>query len=300
MIQYIDGQSLRNALEKGTLDRSRAGAILRQVGGALSATHALGIAHRDLKPENIMLQRLGDGTESVKLIDFGIAKIEQLQPGSAITTVMIAGTARYMAPEQLDGKSTPASDIYSLALIVCEMLSGYPDLRPLAPAINRKARRALESALAFLPEQRPQRARAWSEELADALPSQPSRRTFIFAAASSIAASAGGIFAFQRWHAPHEGTSRLIEYSGGFDPTDEDFRIHNDLTGTISDNPEHTGYDGWRVTTSRQGDYYHPLSGFQKSHALARGWKLSAVLRAEEGSTSRNCRFRPHGTTLRH
>jgi tRNA A-37 threonylcarbamoyl transferase component Bud32 len=284
VIQFIEGQSLRERLREGPMHRSRAVAILRQIGAALNTTHALGIAHRDLKPENVMLQQLGDGTESVKLIDFGIAKIERSQLDSATTTVMIAGTVRYMAPEQLEGKNSIVSDVYSLALIACEMLCGHPDLRALPSAVNRRTRRLLEAALAFRPEDRPPQVRAWSEELAGTLASE-SRRRFVLAAGGSAAVLAVGIIGGDAWHKFRQETPRLIEYAGAFDPLTEGFQIHNDVVGTIANNPERTGYDGWRITSPRQGAYYHHLSDRQKRLAFERGWKLTAVMRADEGLT---------------
>jgi serine/threonine protein kinase len=283
VIQYIQGESLREALSSGPLDRQRVAAIVRQIGSALSAVHALGIAHRDLKPENIMLQRLSDGNESVKLIDFGIAKIERSQLDPASTTVMLAGTVRYMAPEQFQGENGPPSDMYSLGLIACEMLSGHPDIRALPRGLNAKVRRTLEAALAFRPEDRPQKVRDWCDDLASALTSR-SRRYFVIAAGGAAVVLGGGAFAGSRWYAAQQDTTRLIEYTAAFDPLSEGFQIHNDLIGTIAENTDRTNYDAWRVTTSRQGDYYHHLTDRQKRLALERGWKLNAVMRAEEGA----------------
>jgi len=282
VIQYIDGDSLREAVRKGPLDRRRIAAIVQQIGPALSAAHALGIAHRDLKPENIMLQRLSDGTEAVKLIDFGIAKIERSELHPAVTTVMIAGTVRYMAPEQFQGENGPATDLYSLALIVCEMLTGHPDIRALSRGFDRKVRSALESALAFRPEDRPPNVRAWCDDLAEALTNR-TRRRFVAAAGGSAALLAFGALG-DRWYASQLDPPRLIEYVAPFDPVTEGFKIKNDLVGTIAEDPTRTRYDGWRVTSARQGDYYQPLTGRQKRLALGKGWKLSAVMRGEEGS----------------
>lgn len=166
VIQHVEGVSLREALSHGPLPPARAARILRQMGSALHAAHAAGIAHRDLKPENVLLQsRDGDG-EAVKLIDFGIAKIDRSELAPSTTTVTVVGTVRYMAPEQFEGKYSPASDIYSMALIACEMLSGQPHVRALPRSTPAKARAALEAALAYQPEERPTDARRWSEELA--------------------------------------------------------------------------------------------------------------------------------------
>jgi Tol biopolymer transport system component/tRNA A-37 threonylcarbamoyl transferase component Bud32 len=174
VVQYVEGMTLRKALECGPFAPVRAAAILRQIGAGLEAAHATGIAHRDLKPENIMLQRLSDGTELVKLIDFGIAKVEKSALGSNTTTVMVAGTSRYMAPEQFQGENSSASDIYALGLIVCEMLTGLPDLYALeAP---RTVRELVRAALAYRPEERPQRAGEFCGRLAKALTDAPKEK----------------------------------------------------------------------------------------------------------------------------
>src|SRR5688500_8552556 len=76
VMQYAEGTTLRQALASGPLERTRAATILRQIGAALEAAHGKGIVHGDLKPENIVLQRLSDGSELVKLIDFGLARVE--------------------------------------------------------------------------------------------------------------------------------------------------------------------------------------------------------------------------------
>jgi serine/threonine protein kinase len=169
VIQYVDGISVRELLQQAPLDRRQVARIVRAVGAALSVAHTAGIAHLDLKPENIMVQRLGDGTESIKLIDFGIAKIDRSDPTSNIVTVTIAGSVRYMAPEQFDGCNSKAADVYALGLVVCELLSGSPDLRLVPRTIGPAARRLLEQAVAYRPEDRPHDLKAWADELSDRL-----------------------------------------------------------------------------------------------------------------------------------
>ncbi len=167
VIQYVEGVTLRQALENGPLDPNRAAIILRQIGAALEAAHGAGVAHRDLKPENIMLHRLSDGTEQVKLIDFGIARVDQSTLGRVTSTAMVAGTVRYMAPEQFQGENSSASDLYALGIIACEMLSGEAAFEALkAP---RKARARIRAALAYRPKDRPARAREFCDRLADSL-----------------------------------------------------------------------------------------------------------------------------------
>jgi serine/threonine-protein kinase len=107
----------------------RAIPILIQVCGALQEAHDLGIVHRDLKPENIFLSKQGGIPDYPKVLDFGLAKVteQQMQPGSVILTQegMVFGTPEFMSPEQAQGKTLDArSDIYSLAVILYEVLTG--------------------------------------------------------------------------------------------------------------------------------------------------------------------------------
>jgi serine/threonine protein kinase len=90
---------------------------------------AAGIVHRDLKPENLFLCRREDGTDLVKVLDFGIAKLEQVELNNAATrTGTILGTPAYMSPEQARGDKSIdlRTDVYGLAAILFEMLSGKP------------------------------------------------------------------------------------------------------------------------------------------------------------------------------
>ena len=167
VMQYAEGTTLRQALERGPLDRSRAAAILRQIGAALEAAHANGVVHGDLKPENIVLQRLNDGSELVKLIDFGLARVQRATTAPSTDTGPVAGSVRYMAPEQFHGETSRASDIYVLGLLACEMLGGRPDVRVLRA--RGSVRRLIRAALAVQPHQRPASAKAWCERLAGAL-----------------------------------------------------------------------------------------------------------------------------------
>jgi serine/threonine-protein kinase len=97
--------------------------------GALEEAHKAGIIHRDLKPENIFLVQSAGLKDFPKLLDFGLAKVgeKQMRPGSVILTQegMVFGTPEFMSPEQAQGKTlTPASDVYSLAVILYEVLTG--------------------------------------------------------------------------------------------------------------------------------------------------------------------------------
>jgi len=126
-MEFIEGESLSEMLRsEGALELERAAEILRQTGEALQAAHDLGIVHRDLKPDNIMLARARDGTDVVKVVDFGIAKAMTGEEGQKVTkTGLVVGTPEYMSPEQLSGDVLNGrSDIYSLALVFFRMVAG--------------------------------------------------------------------------------------------------------------------------------------------------------------------------------
>ena len=90
VMQYVEGITLRQTLERGRLEPSRLAAILRQVGAALEAAHAKGIVHGDLKPDNIVLQRLSDGADLVRLIDFGLARVERAEAVSLARAALLS------------------------------------------------------------------------------------------------------------------------------------------------------------------------------------------------------------------
>src|SRR5262249_60432124 len=100
-----------------------------------------GVLHRDLKPENIMLQPLGEGEDLVKVIDFGIARVADPKFAPETQATMIAGTPPYMAPEQIRGRPTAASDIFSLAAIAYEMITGFVPFKATTPVALYEAQR---------------------------------------------------------------------------------------------------------------------------------------------------------------
>jgi serine/threonine protein kinase len=188
VMQYIPGSNLRHAMAGGKMDLARAGGLIRQLGQALGAVHERNVIHRDLKPENILLQQEG-GVEYVKIIDFGIAKVLAEVSTTGEQSTMVVGTPAYMAPEQLRGHPTIASDMYALGVIAYEILTGrLPfetdnmielarmqresacakpcQLRPQLPAA---AEAAILKALTFDQRERYDNAREFGEELANAL-----------------------------------------------------------------------------------------------------------------------------------
>jgi Protein kinase domain len=117
-MEYVDGEDISSLLRRiGRLPQDKATEISRQICAGLAAAHERGVVHRDLKPANVML----DGAGKVRLTDFGLAGIAATIQGNEIR----AGTPAYMAPEQLAGTEvTPKSDIYSLGLVMYEILTG--------------------------------------------------------------------------------------------------------------------------------------------------------------------------------
>ena len=117
-MEYVDGETLASLLRRiGRMPREKALDIARQLCAGLSAAHDVGVLHRDIKPSNIML----DGRGRVRLMDFGLAV-----PSGAFVAGEIAGTAAYMAPEQLAGdRATERTDLYALGLVLYELFTGH-------------------------------------------------------------------------------------------------------------------------------------------------------------------------------
>src|SRR5215213_5960069 len=131
VMQYVSGMTLRSQIPIEGMDLERAAQVLKQIGAALDDVHEKGIFHRDLKPENIMLQSL-KGTELVKVVDFGIAKVKDSVVAPSTVDKVPVGTVLYMSPEQLRGgeRITAASDIYSMGVIAYEMVTGRRPFNP--------------------------------------------------------------------------------------------------------------------------------------------------------------------------
>jgi serine/threonine-protein kinase len=134
------GEPLTKAIAAGPIPPARAAAIMRQVLDGVAAAHAAGIVHRDLKPSNLLVERLRDGRDVARVLDFGLARIIDETAGSndatnrATTTGRVIGTLGYLAPEQAAGAPVDErADIYACGIILYEMLSGaspYGDVAP--------------------------------------------------------------------------------------------------------------------------------------------------------------------------
>ena len=119
--EYVPGKTLRTHVRRGPIEPTRAQAIARQIADALTAAHDAGVIHRDLKPENIVVTPSG----LVKVVDFGIARIQPSASARLTASSTGVGTPGYMAPEQIvGGNVTPRTDVYAFGIVFSEMLTG--------------------------------------------------------------------------------------------------------------------------------------------------------------------------------
>ena len=198
VMELVRGESLRALLKReGRLDPRRAVSLMRDVCAGVAAAHRRGIVHRDIKPDNIIVTPPDEDrdTESVKVVDFGIAKLRDLAAeGSTLTEAgMMVGTLFYMSPEQCKGEPLDSrADVYSLGAMLHEMLAGAPPFTasnitslifkhvgepppPLPEDLHVPAalRAAVLRALSKDPDARPRDASEFSREIQAALTSAP-------------------------------------------------------------------------------------------------------------------------------
>jgi WD40 repeat protein/transcriptional regulator with XRE-family HTH domain len=206
VMRYIRGGSLRVALDNGAWSLERVTRLLTQIGGALALAHRHGVVHRDIKPANILLDEEGNAY----LADFGIAKDLRItnaagdtQPGA------IVGSPAYLSPEQLrDELITPRSDIYSLGMLLYELLTGTHPFEQLAPA--EQLSRQLTEALPPLQASRSELPAALNVVIQRATAKAPNERytdavTFIDDWQRALAAEVPGLLERQRPQQSHDG-----------------------------------------------------------------------------------------------
>lgn len=142
VMELLEGHTLREILSReAPIETARAISIMLQASDAVAAAHQAGIIHRDLKPSNILVTQSADQPAVVKVLDFGIATVasDQFDENEAaaplVHTGSVIGTPRYMSPEQYSGDElTPAADVYSLGVILYEMLTGMVPFSGATPA----------------------------------------------------------------------------------------------------------------------------------------------------------------------
>ncbi|HEX3250621.1 MAG TPA: serine/threonine-protein kinase [Pyrinomonadaceae bacterium] len=140
VMELLEGRTLREILSReAPIETARAISLMLQTAAAVAAAHEAGIIHRDLKPSNILVTQSADQPAVVKVLDFGIATFtsddDDDSDMAAVHTNSVIGTPRYMSPEQHSGDElTPAADVYSLGVILYEMLSGMVPFSGSTPA----------------------------------------------------------------------------------------------------------------------------------------------------------------------
>ena len=195
VMELVAGRSLAELLEQGVGSPAQVAALLRAVASAVGAAHRTGVVHRDLKPENVFLSPAEDGFVA-KVLDFGISRTVDVD-ATASGRGMIMGTPAYMSPEQVRGAPVDArSDVYSLAVLAFEALTGrrvaarasiaetllavlgdpVPPPSTLVPGLPASVDAAFAAALDKDPAGRPVDVEAWVDSFADALAATPSAR----------------------------------------------------------------------------------------------------------------------------
>ena len=272
VMEYLRGRTLKDIVRsEGPMPLTRVVEIVRQVSGALEAAHEQGVVHRDLKSDNIMLEEAAGGGDWAKVLDFGIAKIQQTaqsihetDPGLTSPNLII-GTPQYMSPEQCSQASNidTRSDVYSFGVILYEMLAGHvpfsgdsptaimmKHLQEPTPSILEERKdlpasvgRVIARALAKRPEDRYQKAGELYEELSAA-------------AAEAANPSTDAV-------APAASTARVVVPTGQNEPArttlgerDDEATVvsadyarprSGELPPPVAPAPEHSTFSPWRI-----------------------------------------------------
>ncbi|MFL6336785.1 MAG: protein kinase domain-containing protein [Pyrinomonadaceae bacterium] len=259
VMEYLPGRTLKGIVRSGgPMTLARTVEIVRQVSGALDAAHAEGVVHRDLKSDNIMLQE-ATGGDWAKVLDFGIAKIQQTErsvhetdPGLTAPNLII-GTPQYMSPEQCSQTSDidARSDIYSFGVIIYEMLAGHvpfsgdsptaimmrhiqeppPSILVERPDLPVEVGRVVERALAKRPEDRFQSAGELAAALAEA------------AAEAPAAAAAAAVLDTERIGSPTSPNEPARTTLG---------RVEDDEATVVSDDHARVAYAAAAPTTTAE------------------------------------------------
>ncbi|MFD8457067.1 serine/threonine-protein kinase [Streptomyces antimycoticus] len=259
VMEYVRGISLRRVLtgtEDGAAARlpvSWAVSIAAQICTVLSYAHAIPVVHRDLKPDNVLIA--ADGT--VKVLDFGIAKLLRTDVTRLTATGSRIGTSRYMPPEQIDcAQITPLSDLYALGCVLHELLTGEPvfsgdndyqlmhqhmnmqptPLRALRPEVPEDLEKLALDLLAKAPEQRPADAYAVYERLSPHLPQPGSAAVpVVFTDGGSPAPAPDPTVIYRQPNAPLRRTTPPAPSPGPTAPGPVPARVDTALRDAIRD-----------------------------------------------------------------
>lgn len=173
VMELLDGKPLRRCMD-GMMGVGRVRALMLDACAGMAAAHAAGVIHRDLKPENMLVVPDGMGGERLKIIDFGLAVLDGYDAAGNLTgSGPTMGSWKYMAPEQLRGEqASPATDVWALALIVCELFAGRlpDDGRAMVSMAMGRLHRDLEVSSAVPPGLRSVLAQALVRDAGERLP----------------------------------------------------------------------------------------------------------------------------------
>jgi len=177
-MELLHGETLSDRLRRGPVNPGEALAVVSQVSGALDAAHTVGVLHRDLKPGNIFLSADGSRGTRVVVTDFGLAlSLDEVRtdPANPPSQGEFLGTPAYMSPEQLLNQDlTPASDVYSLGLIMYQMVTGVRPFEDETP--NCTASRRLTDKIPSPRTVAPDLDKVWEGVILKCLERDPSRR----------------------------------------------------------------------------------------------------------------------------
>ncbi len=196
VMEHLEGQGLAEAIERdGPFAVERAIDVVRQMADALGAAHAQGIVHRDVKPENVILTVRNGRPDHVKILDFGIAKLDSAVRLSGAFRVL--GTPAYMSPEQAQGRPLDArSDVYSLGIVLYELLTAklpFDHARAME-VLRMQVNAPPPSVLALRPDVPDVVARAIAQTLEKDREKRPASMRALIELLSSVAASRSAEF----------------------------------------------------------------------------------------------------------
>ena len=308
VMPFVEGETLRERLRReGPLPVDDAVRIATEVGDALDFAHARGIVHRDVKPGNILLE----DTHAV-VADFGIAKALS-SAGSDVSTSagLVVGTPAYMSPEQLvpNGQLDGRADLYSLACVVFEMLTGNPPfhgesmqavaarhlyteppaLRSLVPTIPERVERAVAIALAKQPEQRFATAAEFTEALGGTRSLPAKRRTWrragVVLSVIGLGGAALAVALASRPPPPRLDAGRVVVFpfaasvAGGRGVAPEDVTLA--LLASLNSTGSLIGLDGARIGGAAAGGG-SPSRSRRLAVLQGAAWYLDATLLASD------------------
>lgn len=221
VMELIRGESLRDLLQReGGLPTSRAVHLMREICAGVGAGHRRGVVHRDLKPDNVIVLSANSEreTETVKVVDFGIAKLRDMtnavQQPTLTQVGSVIGTPYYMSPEQCRGDSLDArSDVYALGALFYEMLTGAPPFTaptvtgviakhltepppplPAKPDLSPQLAQVVQRALAKDPAQRQADALEFGKDLQQSLTASLPLPATMYSSAATVAATGDQFF----------------------------------------------------------------------------------------------------------